>query len=194
MLPPIAGGRGGGVHGSIFFHILPYLEQGPLYNQGDVWKAGTIGTRLEIYLDPRDSSAPPENKFQDWLATTNYAGSWPVFKTGENLFPQSISDGVSNTFMFAERYQVCKGTPCAWGYDRLYYWAPMFGYYSVGKFQNSPRDAECDPALPQSLQHDRILVGLCDGSARAISHRISPEVWYQVLTPDGGEAASPPDD
>src|SRR2546430_6471571 len=62
MLPPIAGSHGG-VHGSIFFHILPYVEQTPLYNQGSVWTAGTIGTRIEVYLDPRDPSAPPENRF-----------------------------------------------------------------------------------------------------------------------------------
>ncbi len=192
-LPPIAGAHAG-VHGSIFFHILPYVEQTPLYNRGDVWKAGTISTRVEIYLDPRDTSAPPGNKFENWLATTNYAGSWPVFKTGENRYPGSIPDGTSNTMMFAERYQVCKDTPCGWAYDQIYYWAPMFGYYSVGRFQDNPGNAECNPALPQSLQKDAILMAFCDGSVQRISNRINPRLWYLLLTPDDGEPASVPDD
>ena len=76
----------------------------------------------------------------------------------------------------------------------MYYWAPMFGYYSVGKFQNQPRDVECDPALPQSIQRDRIVVALCDGSSLTVSHRISPELWHHLLTPDGRELARIPDD
>ena len=53
--------------------------------------------------------------------------------------------------MFAQRYQMCNDSPCGWGYASLYYWAPMFGYYSQAKFQNAPTQTECDPALAQSI-------------------------------------------
>src|SRR5262245_34103229 len=55
--PPIAG-IVGGVHGSILFHLLPYVEQIAVYREGSVWTAGTIGKPLDVFLDPRDKSAP----------------------------------------------------------------------------------------------------------------------------------------
>src|SRR5262245_49788314 len=192
-LPPIAGIGGDGVHGSVLFHILPFMEQMELHRRGDVWSAGTISMPLPFYVDPRDKSAPPDNKFENWLATTNYAGNWMVFKTGENRFPASIPDGTSNTFMFAERYQVCNGTPCGWAYDRVYYWAPMFGRYSTGKFQTTPSAADCDPGLPQSLDAGGILVVCCDGSAHIISDRISPQLWNLLVDPADRQPASIPD-
>src|SRR5262249_60482091 len=116
------------------------------------------------------------HKFKNWLALTNYAGSWPVFKTGQTRLAQ-IPDGTSNTFMFTQRYQMCGDTPTAWGYPTLYTWAPMFGYYSQGRFQHQPTQADCDPQLAQSLEPAGIQVAMCDGSARLISDRISPQTW-----------------
>ena len=44
--------------GSIHFHLLPFLEQGPLYNQGTdaVWDNNVWSTRVTLFLDPRDAS------------------------------------------------------------------------------------------------------------------------------------------
>src|SRR5262245_5199849 len=120
-LPP-ANGKGPR-RGSLMFLLLPYLEQQALYDSGPVWEAGTFGRVLPLFIHPGDKSAPPGNKFEDWLATCNYAGNWLVFGEGK-LTLHTIGDGTSNTIFYAERYQVCKGQPCAWGYDKLYYWAP----------------------------------------------------------------------
>src|SRR5262249_28726213 len=100
-----------------------------------------------------------------------------------NAFP----DGTSNTIMFAERYQICNGHPTAWGYDQLYYWAPMFAYYSTAKFQVRPAQTECDPALAQSLDPSAASVVMGDVVARQLSAAISPETWRAAVTPDGGE-------
>ena len=190
-LPPIAGPGANGTHGSLFFQLLPFIEQEAVYRQGDVWKAGTIGLRLDILVDPRDKTAPADGRFEGWLGTTNYAGNWLVFKTGDNRFPAAIPDGTSNTIGFTERYQVCNGTPCGWGYDRVYYWAPMTAYYSDGKFQVTPRDRDCDPARPQALDAAGIQVAICDGSVRLVGGSISPITWHYALTPDGGEILGP---
>ncbi len=188
-VPPIAGDAGG-TAGSLLYHLLPYIEQDNLYRQGSVWASGTISVRVPVYVDARDPSAPADNKFDNWLATSNYAGSWLVFKNGDRRIA-NITDGTSNTLMFAERYQVCNGTPCGWGYDGLYYWAPVFGYYSAAKFQTAPKASECNPALAQALQPGGINVAMCDGSVRHAGDRISPETWHHVLTPDGGEVVNP---
>jgi competence protein ComGC len=173
--------------GPAHFHILPFIEQDNLYRlaEGKVWHKGVNTTPIPTYVDPDDASAPPKNKFNDWLATTNYAANWMVFKTGDMRIA-NITDGLENTSMFAQRYQVCNGTPTAWGYPSLYTWAPMFGYYSQGKFQSRPSQADCDPTLPQSIQAGGIQVVFCDGSARLMADSISPQTWWFVTHPADG--------
>jgi prepilin-type N-terminal cleavage/methylation domain-containing protein len=185
-LPPTVGKLGNG-SGTIHFHLLPFLEQAQVYQQaeGAVWKNGVYGTVIPVFLDRNDASAPANNQFKTWLATTNYAASWPVFKQGENSLAQ-IVDGTSNTFMFTQRYQMCNGTPTAWGYPALYTWTPMFGYYSQARFQSAPKQADCDPTLPQSLTAAGIEVAMCDGSARYVSDRIGPQTWWFATDPADG--------
>jgi prepilin-type N-terminal cleavage/methylation domain-containing protein len=184
--PPIVGKIGNG-NGTIHFHLLPFLDQDNLYRSagGEVWKNGVNGTVIPLLLNPNDASAPPGNQYKNWLATTNYAANWLVFKQGETTFA-NIPDGTSNTLMFAERYQMCNETPTAWGYPALYTWAPMFGYYSQARFQTTPKQNECDPTLPQSLSPAGIEIGMCDGSARVISNNISPQTWWFLTDPADG--------
>lgn len=184
--PPVVG-KLGSAFGTVHFHLLPFVEQDNLHKQADgaVWKNGVSGIAVPLFVDVQDKSAPPGGKFKDWLATTNYAANWLVFKTGENSFAQ-IADGLSNTFMFTQRYQVCDGAPTAWGYPGLYTWTPMFGYYSQAKFQSAPKQSECDPTVPQALSPAGIEVAMCDGSVRYISERISPQTWWLATDPNDG--------
>jgi type II secretory pathway pseudopilin PulG len=189
-LPPITGAFPGNAknHGTLHFHILPFIEQGNLYQraEGQVWKNGTYGEVIRVYLDARDKSAPPDNKYQGWLATTNYAANWMVFKQGGASIPRTFRDGTSNTFVFSERYQMCNGTPSAWGYASLYYWAPMFAYYSKGKFQLAPTQDDCDPALAQAIDKRGIHAAMGDGSARFVSPNVSPQTWWFACDPADG--------
>src|SRR6184192_4020272 len=87
-LPHIAAAINGR-HGSILYHLLPYVEQFQVYNRGPVWDANTIDVIIPLYLDPADPSAPRGNKFQDWLATSSYAANWLAFTNEPKtiLFP-----------------------------------------------------------------------------------------------------------
>ena len=105
--------------------------------------------------------------------------------TGAQL--AQIPDGTSNTLMFAERYQMCNDNPCAWGYSQMYYWAPMFAYYSHGKFQMRPSQKECDPALAQAIDPGGITVAMCDGSSRTFSDNLSPRTWQLLCDPADGQ-------
>ena len=118
--------------GSIHFHLLPYLEQQPLYIKGTtaVWDNDVWSTRVALFLDPRDVSGPPGNVYKDWLATTNYAANALLFSDKPRYKISNIPDGTSFTLMFATRYQMCNGTPTAWGYPSMYTWAPVTAYYN----------------------------------------------------------------
>jgi len=149
---------------------------------------------MQVFLNPEDKSAPPNNLYKGWLATTSYAANWMVFghtAGGTASIPRTFRDGTSNTIVFADRYQMCNGTPCGWGYSSLYTWAPMFAYYSKGKFQNAPTQQQCNPELPQAISSAGIQVALGDGSVRLVSANISSETWWNATDPADGNPLGP---
>jgi type II secretory pathway pseudopilin PulG len=196
-MPKVAGEfpSGSKSNGSLFFHLLPFVEQDALYkssmnNKGkyNVWQNGVNSHPVKTFLCPSDASAPPENKYKDWLATCNYAANAQVFgKKQYPSIPRTFPDGTSNTIMYTERYQMCHETPCAWGYPGVYYWSPMFAHYSIGKFQMQPAQKVCNPALAQTPHTAGIPVCLADGSVRLVTNAVSPQTWWYACTPAGGE-------
>jgi prepilin-type N-terminal cleavage/methylation domain-containing protein len=196
QLPPIAGPfpqNNNKSYGTLFFYLLPFIEQDNLYKASFkgggyyVWHNRTYSVSVKTLLCPLDESASPTHLYKDWLATTSYAGNWLAFGAGGARIPNSFPDGLSNIIAFAERYQMCHDTPCAWGYPGNYYWAPMYAHYSQGKFQSRPTQLECDPALAQTPHEGGIQVAMGDGSARQVSNTISAQTWCYACTPDGGE-------
>lgn len=186
-LPPTVG-HVANKTGSAHFFILPFIEQANLYNSATdaVWDNEVWSRRIALYLDPRDTGAPPADVFEGWLATTNYPVNWMVCKDGDKLTSLvQITDGTSNTLMFAQRYQMCNGTPTAWGYPGMYTWAPLFAFYNQSLFQNSPAEADCDPERPQALGNV-LQVALCDGSCRAISPQLTAMTWANLCDPADG--------
>ncbi len=186
-LPPTVGELGGKV-GTLHLFILPYIEQAPLYNDATaaVWDNEVWSKLVPIYRDPRDTQTLPSGVFEGWLGTTNYPANWMVCRDGaERRTLVTIPDGTSNTLMFAQRYQLCNGTPTAWGYPGLYTWAPMFAYYNQSLFQQAPAPADCDPERPQAIGNV-MLVAMCDGHASAVSPRVSAETWANVCDPADG--------
>jgi prepilin-type N-terminal cleavage/methylation domain-containing protein len=199
--PPLAGGfPNARSTGTVFFHLLPFLEQDNLYKSaGDgkgnfsVWNANTQAKLVKVFTCPTDGSGPESGVYKNFLATSNYAANFLLFGDPAKMTLDgktriaNITDGTSNTIMYAERLQLCKGQPCAWGYAGTYYWTPMYGYYSEGKFQVRPRPDDCDPALAQSPHAYGINVGFADGSVHFLSQAISPQTWWHATTPNGGE-------
>jgi type II secretory pathway pseudopilin PulG len=206
-LPPVAGpypsadatAMGNG-NGTLFFLILPYVEQDNVYKSsfdGKTYRAdtnGVWGTVVKTYVSSSDPGGGKELLHDGWLAKCNYAANFQVFGdptknslAGQSRFPASITDGTSNTIFFAQRYQTCNGDPCAWGYDGGTAWTPAFAYLNTGKFQARPSGEGCDSSLAQGLHPEEIHVGLGDGSVRRVAATISPETWWSACTPAGGE-------
>jgi len=184
---------------TLFFYILPFIEQDNLYQSGEVekgnyssWHNGAYSKVLKLYVAPQDSTGGQNNRFEDWLALTSYAANFAVFGDRAGFTMQgtsrvaSITDGLSNTIFFAERYQVCNGTPNGWAFAGESTWAPAFAFLNEGPFQDRPAQHDCDPTLPQGLLPGGIMVGLGDASVRSVSPKISPRTWWLAITPDDG--------
>ncbi len=117
--------------GGMLYHILPYMEQGNLYNATRCWDASgkpTIGLGIEdggglppgqgyvwinqpvkSYLCPADPTNPGGggDGSTGWAAVGSYVYNGMVFPAdwcGYNRFPASIVDGTSNTIFMTETY------------------------------------------------------------------------------------------
>jgi prepilin-type N-terminal cleavage/methylation domain-containing protein len=125
---------GGGVQ-SLFFNLLPYIEQDNIYRlfvktrpvtyYSPSFPKGASAQIIKALISPADSTAsngttqvatltlpltPPAPfgaSYVGEFATTSYAGNGLVFKGNTGGLPRTFVDGTSNTIMFAERFQVC---------------------------------------------------------------------------------------
>jgi type II secretory pathway pseudopilin PulG len=199
-MPPLAGpfpGQNG--QGTLFAYLLPFIEQDNLYKSAlapdgtlSVWTGNIYGVSIKTYVSPSDSTAP-NSLYQGWLATSSYAANFQVFGNpplntmqGAPRIPASFPDGTSNTLVTAERYQVCGDTPNAWAYTGDSEWAPAFAYTSLARYQMNPPKEQCNPSLAQGPHPGALLVGMGDGSVRALSAHLSAQTWlYACLPADG---------
>jgi prepilin-type processing-associated H-X9-DG protein len=215
QLPPVVGqypAKNDASYGSLFFYMLPFIEQDNVYknamgeadgkNGYYVWINNTASVVIKVFTCPDDKSNPANQLFHGWLATSSYAANAMAFGRinasgeilslqGQGRFPASIPDGLSNTLMFAERYQRCGEDACAWGYYGDYYWLPAFAYYSIGKFQTAPAANVCDSALAQTPHSSGIQVCFADGSVRNLAPALSPRTWYLLCHPADGNPIPP---
>ena len=119
--PAINGGPGN--TSSVFFNVLPYLDQQPLY---DCASGAGQNQPLTVFVCPSDSTAvggiPPAGASTGALALGSYSynvyvpgnlngGVFPPYSTPALNLPISAAmpDGTSNTIIVAEHVQACGG-------------------------------------------------------------------------------------
>ena len=208
QLPPVSGAfpTGSTSTGTVFYYLLPYIEQDNLY-RSSVNAAGTYsasnpvpggirayGTVIKTFLCPSDPSAPGGNsRFTglSTLATANYAAN-PLAFVANNGIPQSFPDGLSNTILFAERYQVCSGDWYYWGVSPVPFTKPpRFLIPASGlPFQVSPQTtggtSPCTSTRANTPHPGGMLVGLGDGSVRSLQGSVSLPTYRQACDPADG--------
>lgn len=133
-VPPMFGTVPGGgpnlAGGSIFYHLLPHVEQDNLHRQGP---DAARSAPLKLLRAPLDRTHLIEGTFQlppaanpPWANAGNttwglssYSANWQVFGDVPVQFSK-MQDGLSNTMVFGEKYAVAKRptNPGAtlWGY------------------------------------------------------------------------------
>jgi hypothetical protein len=117
---------------SLFFYLLPYLEQDNLYQQftpasplSYYGPGGLAQMPVAVFLCPSDPTSPGgpatlnvtltttpsppfATTFSGPYATSSYAANGVLFAGSHVSLPQSFGDGTSNTIVLGEHYQVCQ--------------------------------------------------------------------------------------
>jgi prepilin-type N-terminal cleavage/methylation domain-containing protein len=257
-----------GSYGTLFFHLLPYIEQTGPYEKSYVKTPssvtvyltsctlqltpgthhtampGVFGPVISAYVCPTDDSQPFAT--QNWLGwgAGCYAGNFRVFGNPKhNVFqtvsgrkeqdvekaPQqptyttwacdsaalakwqgtggldNITDGTSNTLLFAEKLANCNSTPTTLGYGGVMWarwdwmdpWQPTFAAWVVGSasmFQDRPfpwtYGGQCNQWLAQTSHPGIMNACLADGSVRTLSSKLNATTWWNLCTPVGNEVVA----
>jgi prepilin-type N-terminal cleavage/methylation domain-containing protein len=203
-------------YASVFFHILPYIEQDNSYNMtlqpndphgNNVGPGGTalltyspfwnvLNANIKTYNCPSDPSNSGNGGWNSGLSSYAYnAQVFPVYWNGYSRFPSSLSDGTSNTIMFTEQRASCVGFWPDWGPSIAdASWPQPVGPAAI--FVTRPPGTGCpysggNTYVATSPHTAGINVGLGDGSVRFVAQSISATTWWYALTPDGGEVLGP---
>jgi prepilin-type N-terminal cleavage/methylation domain-containing protein len=210
------GGTPGNVHGTVFYFMLPFIEQNAAYNgpnivnNGDSW---WCSYGIKTYVSPADPSAvtgPLDTGSprygtsyapNEWVfGNSNGPGNTQIGNTVPTAqIPRTFLDGTSNTIVFAEKYMVCGP---ASGDVSSFYWGETGGncsregasgtdgsipaFYTLALPQSNPSPVNCNPCMLQSLTTGGIQVSLGDGSVRLVNTSVSQTTWQRAITPNDG--------
>jgi len=168
---PNAGAQGVNNYASLFYFILPYIEQQAVYQLGQtnngVWEQSPNNAgskRILVYISPRDPSGPlpvwQESNGGTW-AIGNYGANHAIFgvpcgsNTVSTLRLDTIVDGTSNTVGFGEQYGRCgtgegdntsgtNNTHRLWAYRAPWNWARA-SYFDTRIMSNNMAGAAQSP-------------------------------------------------
>jgi prepilin-type N-terminal cleavage/methylation domain-containing protein len=139
-LPPGWSSNNGTLYGSLFFFLLPYMEQNAVYNAAGNNSWNQNNTLIKTFQCPSESTT--WNSYPQ--GGTNYAWNVWVFSGGigwaGDQKPPSVEaampDGTSNTVIFAERYKLCQ--PSSGGHTdpvwAAHPWSTPNGPWAVAAF------------------------------------------------------------
>jgi prepilin-type N-terminal cleavage/methylation domain-containing protein/prepilin-type processing-associated H-X9-DG protein len=195
-------------YASVFFHILPFIEQGNAYKAtlqpndphgqngthltySPFWNV--LNGNIKTYICPSDPTQTTTGGWNSGLSSYAYnAQMFPVDWNGRKKFPASITDGTSNTIFFTEQRGACNGFWPDWGPSIVdASWPQPTGPAAI--FITQPPGTPACPFSDGSQYRavsphtGGINVALGDGSVRFVAQGVSPNTWWAALTPAQGE-------
>jgi len=125
---------------------------------------------------------------------------------GRATIAGTLTDGTTNTVMYAEHYAQCPGDGSV-TYNGavqsprfIHMWSfsfgihapasPHVGYGSGLPPQDKPTLTQCDFFRPQAMSSGGCAVCLCDGSVRLVRPSVSEATWRLLLSPADGQVLS----
>jgi len=199
-------------YASIFFHILPFLEQQNSYNLtlqpsdphgSNVGPGGAnlatyspfwnvLQLNMKTYICSSDPSNVSNGGWNSGLNSYAYnSQAFPIQWAPQNRYPASISDGTSNSIFFTEMRSSCSGFWPDWGASIADANWPQPTGPGIVFMPQSPGSA-CpwsggNNNVALSPHTGGINVGLGDGSVRFVANSVTGQTWWAALTPAGGE-------
>jgi prepilin-type N-terminal cleavage/methylation domain-containing protein len=189
-------------HGTVFYYLLPFIEQNSIYNGTSDWSWNSPNV-VPIYIAPADPTMPASNLTWFNRGATSYSANWSVFGSqdgGASRIPGTFTDGTSTTVCFTERYCICQSIQHIWGEDGQgggpgsNDYSPEFHPPSntspptpTPLPQFAPAPAQCIPNLVQGFSVGVMMAGMGDGSVKTVSRGVSAATWAAVCTPNNND-------
>jgi len=199
--------------GGNLFHILPYVEQDPLFKATLVARGdendnrnGLVPTysqwmvqwnlsgqnRVKLYVCPAD----PTNQVT-MGPQSSYGANGQVFREGywarnTLIYPAAFADGTSQTILFTDKLAWCSYGTYSW--NDWPDWGPIIYSNDVGDptgpgavFQVQPLPlgppANCDGGRSSSMHPAGVMVVMADRSVKYVSRACSGTTWWAAMTP-----------
>lgn len=189
------------IRGSVFLHILGYMEEQNLANQtintGDYY--GVYRRRLSFLVNPLDATEGssgllnhvPWGEYGVIGYAANYQALGKIRQGSGNRDVRKLSsivDGTSNTILFTEKFQSCRNADYysnndnwyyniwAYGEEYWYQWNPVFAAYIVGpesKFQVVPTQGSAQSSCNPLLAQANRASGIQATLADGSTHHLS---------------------
>ncbi len=205
-------------YASVFFHILPYLEQQNAYNltlqpndphgnndpfptYSPFWNV--LKLNMKTYVCPSDPTNIGSNGWNCGLSSYGYnASTFHIQWEQQMRYPSSITDGTSQTIFYLDKEAACTSFWPDWGPSVADpYWPQPIGPNATTLPVITPSNTQM-----QELQNNGcasqngvgisghtggINVAMADGSVHLVAQGISAPTWWFALTPNGGEVLGP---
>ena len=184
--------------GSVFFHLLPYMEEMTLFQD-----ATPETSFVKLFHCPNDESNTYTHSIDGKVyGLSSYGANYHVFKLDKL---NQITRGVTKTIFFTEKLAKCGNGGNAWGWNYTSdftdgsQWNPLFGFTKMVKGIPPNSDTEifntnlpqiqpgtCDPARPSSNHLGFIHAAMGDSSVRYVSPDNYPGIganWQYSMQP-----------
>jgi Protein of unknown function (DUF1559) len=182
---------------SLFFNILPYIEQDNVYRIFQKTTQSYVGPVttciVKAYIDPADQTgaygttislgvalpwvppAPFQKSFAGPYVPASYAANGLIFGSNDAGLPRTFKDGTSNTIMIAQRPQVCEPVVPElrvhnmWGFGYYGPETPAFALLTPDEPRGMPITGQASPVLPLSSEWTLTKIQVRIGRASAAS-------------------------
>jgi prepilin-type N-terminal cleavage/methylation domain-containing protein len=201
-------------HGTVFYHILPYVEQKALWQQTSQVSYSSWSTSVPpVFIAPGDMSMPSNKLTWSSRGAVSYGANGYVLNLnspsgdvpGGQISVGIISsqDGTANTIAMGERYARCyiyNSAEHIWGEDGQGLWnqyspynatigqpLPQFGPVNWQN-ANSNSNLNCDGNRWQAMSSSGVQCLLFDGHVKSIASGVSATTWQNLMRHDDGQA------